>query len=428
MPGPALTGEAAAALLAEGTPLADALDVHDPRAWLALDAGVRQSQWSGGLQRREYTTRLDDPGMLDEPRLALALSHRDGRIRRRALAFAAGRPVLLPLVVIRAADWAEPVREQARKVLDDALDLDTAVALAPLILLVGRRHRGDHAVDLLTAALRAAPVGRLAPLLRHADRAVRRFTHRLAVDARMLPAAELAATAARDDDVVVQRLCSDAALAAVAEGRGTVDDVLAPLLAARNPHARATGVTALRRAGRPERAEAFLADRSALVRACARYVVRQYGTDPLPWYRHRCAAPGDPALPPGAVIGLAEYGERADAALLRPLTAHPDPRVRAQAVAGLRVLDVDVRDLWPLLEDPSAGVVREVTRALLPSSRSLNPEWLAGLLAPERPGATRIAAVRLLDAYAGPVRLRAAAARVDDPDERVRRWAVAVVG
>ncbi|MEU3844214.1 hypothetical protein AB0E88_29845 [Streptomyces sp. NPDC028635] len=179
----------------------------------------------------------------------------------------------------------------------------------------------------------------------------------------------------------------------------TAEEVLGPLLTARNPHARATGVTALRRAGRPERAEDFLADRSALVRACARYVVRQHGTDPLPWYRQRCAASDGSAVPPGAVVGLAECGERTDAGLLWPLVHHADPRVRARAVAGLRILDVDVRSLWPLLEDPAGGVVREVTRALLPSARSLDAEWLAGLLTPETPGATRVAATRLLGAY-----------------------------
>ncbi|MFJ2722225.1 hypothetical protein [Streptomyces sp. NPDC087437] len=125
---------------------------------------------------------------------------------------------------------------------------------------------------------------------------------------------------------------------------------------------RAIGVTALRRAGRPTRAEEFLADRAALVRACARYVLRQHGIDPLPWYRRRCCEPGDAALPPGAAIGLAECGQRTDAALLWPLLTHPTPGVRARAVAGLRALDVtDTRRLLPLLDDAAPGVVREVT-------------------------------------------------------------------
>lgn len=122
---------------------------------------------------------------------------------------------------------------------------------------------------------------------------------------------------------------------------------------------------------------AFLADRSAMVRACARYVVRQAGGDPVAWYRERCARAGDPLLPPGAVIGLAECGERADADTLWALLAHPSAAVRARAVAGLRVLDTaDVRRLHPLLDDPAPGVVRETVLAVEPSVHLLSDEWL----------------------------------------------------
>ncbi|MCZ9340930.1 hypothetical protein NGM37_24520, partial [Streptomyces sp. TRM76130] len=144
--------------------------------------------------------------------------------------------------------------------------------------------------------------------------------------------------AAGDQDTVVQDLCATAALTALGD-EDVHEGVLAPLLFARNPRVRSAGVTALRRAGRSKQAELFLSDRSALVRACARYVVRQQGGDPVAWYRERCTAPGDPELPPGAVIGLAECGNRADAGLLQPLLAHPAAGVRARAVAGLRALD-----------------------------------------------------------------------------------------
>ena len=121
--------------------------------------------------------------------------------------------------------------------------------------------------------------------------------------------------ASRDEDTVVQDLCATAALTALCDEE-TYGDVLPPLLTARNPRTRSAGVTALRRAGRSEQAEPFLSDRSALVRACARYVIRQHGDDPAARYRERCTAPDDPELPPGAVIGLAECGDRADAGLL----------------------------------------------------------------------------------------------------------------
>ncbi|BDH12393.1 hypothetical protein [Streptomyces hygroscopicus] len=78
-----------------------------------------------------------DPTQLGESRLALALCHHDGRIRQEAVGQSARYPGLLPLVVIRYADWVGPVRERARQLLREALDVDSARDLAPLILRVG---------------------------------------------------------------------------------------------------------------------------------------------------------------------------------------------------------------------------------------------------------------------------------------------------
>lgn len=424
------SGGLAAGRLAEGASLRDVLDAADPRAWLALDAGTRawlappllptRAEVEG---RRAWLSALGRPDALAEPRLALALCHREGRVREAALGPAARCPAVLPLVVVRTADWVAPVRDRAREVLRAALDSDAARTLAPLILLVGRRDRGAFGVDLLDEVLRRAPRERLTPLLTHSDRAVRRFAYRLAVAEEHLSRTELARAAARDTDPVVQDLCAEAALAAVPEN-GVDEDVLEAMLGARGPRVRSAGVTALRRAGRPDRAEGFLADRSGMVRACARYVVRQSGDDPLIWYRRRCAEPGDPALPPGAVAGLAECGERADAESLWTLLDHPAPGVRARAIAGLRALDVtDVRRLRALLDDPEPGVVRETTLALLAAARPLDDEWLMGRLAAGRPRHARVAAFRLLNAQGGLVRLRAAVALLDDPDDRLRHWA-----
>jgi hypothetical protein len=437
VPEETVRGAAAALKLAAGAAPGDVLDAGDPAAWLALDEGVRSDWWyvapdavpvweqtDGG---RALTAALHGDGPLTEARLALALCHRDGRIRHQALGQVAGHPALLPLVAVRCADWAEPVRERARKLFAEALDVETAVRLAPLVRRLGDRHRGDHALGLLAGVLRRAPAGHLAPLLASPDRPLRRFAHGLAVEEGLLSPGQLARAAAGDDDAVVQALCADAALAAVDEG--TADDVLGPLLGARSPRARSAGVTALRRLGRPEQALGFLADRSALVRACARYVVRQYGTDPLPWYRDRCADPGGRVPAPGAVIGLAECGTRADAALLWPLLDHPAPGVRAKAVAGLRTLEVtDVARMRQMLDDPAPGVAREATLALLPSAGLLPEAWLAERLEAGRPRWVRVSAYRLLVARGGVAELRAAVAVLGDPDERLRARAEATVG
>ncbi|MEU1534278.1 hypothetical protein [Streptomyces fagopyri] len=412
--------------LAGGAPLRSTLDVADPGEWLALDAAVRETAWHDSRFQPEWehlTPLAVDPNQADESRLALALCHRDGRIRQEAVRQSPRYPGLLPLIVIRCADWVGPVSESARQLLCELLEAGCAVDLAPLILRVGRRDRGAFGVELLEKVLRRTSGEGLATLFAAPERTVRRFAYRLAMDSRLLRPDELARAAAQDEDTVVQDLCATAALAALCDEEA-YDDVLPLLLTAGNPRTRSAGVIALRRAGRPELAEPFLGDRSALVRACARYVVRQDGNDPAAWYRERCTASDDPELPPGAVIGLAECGERADAGLLRALLPHPAAGVRARAVAGLRVLDcADMEKLRPLLDDPAAGVVRETTVALLPSVHELPADWLLERTRPERQRHLRVAAFRLLDAQGGVLALRAAVGLLEDPDVKLRSWA-----
>ncbi|MGQ5639937.1 MULTISPECIES: hypothetical protein [unclassified Streptomyces] len=426
MPEGSEDGAAAALRLANGASLESTLDVADPGDWLALDAGARQVAWYRPrfLPEWEYAAPLPaELSGLGEAGLALALCHRDGRIRQEAVRRAADHPGLMPLVVIRCADWAGPVRECARQVLREALDAESALDVASLILRVGRRDRGAFGVDVLGQVVRRASSGQLGALFADRDRMVRRFAYRHAVECRLLPAGELARAAAQDEDTVVQDLCATAALEALGS-EGAYADVLPPLLSSRNPRVRSAGVTGLRRAGWSQRAESFLSDRSALVRACARYVIRQQGGDPAAWYRQRCTAPDDLELLPGAVIGLAECGNRADAALLWPLLAHPVGGVRARAVAGLRTLDcVDAERLRPLLDDPGAGVVRETVVALLPSVKELSADWLLERTGFERPRHVRVGAFRLLDAHGDIVALRAAVGLLQDPDVKLRTWA-----
>ncbi|MGX1760239.1 hypothetical protein ACWIG5_25550 [Streptomyces lydicus] len=138
-------GAAAAMRLAGGAPLRGTLDVADPGDWLALDAGVREAAWYRLQRLPEWEHFASLPAgltQLDESRLALALCHRDGRIRQEAVGRSARYPGLLPLVVIRCADWAGPVRERARQLLYEALDMDSARDLAGLILRVGRAGTG----------------------------------------------------------------------------------------------------------------------------------------------------------------------------------------------------------------------------------------------------------------------------------------------
>ncbi|WP_372406451.1 hypothetical protein [Streptomyces luteireticuli] len=387
------------------------LDVVDPRDWVALDHGVREH-----LMWEELPTawlHAGEPAPNDAA-FAIALCHPSGHVRETALRHP-GAAALLPLVVLRCADWAGPVREQARKVLDEALPtaspetvaLGTAVALRA----AGRRH-GGHARALLAETVRDPAL--IDALLASPDRGARRFGHRAAIEQDHLSPTRLARIAATDRDAVVQDLCADAALARVQDA-----GILRPLLDSRSPRVRAAGVTALKRTGDTDEAARFLADRSGLVRACARWALRQHGIDPLPLHRAACTAP---VVLPGAPAGLGESGTRADAALLWPLLDHPRAAVRARTVAALRTLGTGKQErLVPLLDDPSASVVREATSALEPVAVRLLPEeWLYERLADDRPRHVRVSAFRLLVAHRPEARLRCLRRLVDDPDPKLR--------
>lgn len=395
--------------LAAGVALEQALDVMDPDSWINLDFGVRELAWrlpelfhsnaSPSGRRMNWDPGASMPRVMwpqtpGDAELAVALCHPDGRIREAAMNHAEERPALLALVVIRCADWSKPVRERARTLLAATPPHQLATHTA-LILRVGRRSRGGFAQELLIGALRAGPAAPVEALLDSGDRATARLAHRVALDRRLLPATRLAQTAARHRDVVVQDLCAEAAVATLRAG--TIEEfteIVAPLLGSRQPRVRSAGVTALRRTERHADAEPYLTDRSAVVRACARWVLRQGGTDPAPLYRALCA---DPAARPAVAVGLGECGVPEDADLLRTLLAHPVPRVRACAVAGLRALEaVRVDDVRPLLNDPSAAVVRQATAALLPWADRVPQELLRALLAADRPRHQRVAANRLL--------------------------------
>ncbi|MFF6778107.1 hypothetical protein ACFY8W_31800 [Streptomyces sp. NPDC012637] len=415
--------------LARGGALARAVELWRPGSWLELDERIRSGYtWRGmGRPTHPWLAERGRPTVLrallgsptpSEAELALALCDGDGRIRAAALPHAAGRPAVLPLVAVRTADWAAPVRDEAHAVLAGALpgaDAGTLAVTAPVILRLRARLRGGTATALLGEVLRAAPPATVAALLLNRDRATRRFALDVGVERGLLTPAELAGLAAYDTDVVVRDKAASAALAA-----GVPDETLPVLLAARSGTVRSAGVTALRKAGRAAEAEPSLYDRSALVRACARWVLRQDGRDPLPLYRAACTGPA--TVPGRAPLGLAECGDRnAGLPVLWELTGHAHPLVRSSAVAGLRVLEAADHDrLLALLNDPAPGVVREAARALLPWADRLPEDELVRRTGPGRPVTVRVRALRLLRAHGSAAYEETARRLARDPDPELR--------
>lgn len=364
--------------------VAAVLTLRDPRAWVAFDLDTRAAlRWAwrpwdeaagpafpaSSLRELADTGQALPVGDLPQQALATALCHPDGRVREAAVLRAAEAPGLLPLVAVRCTDWAAPVRTQALALLRTALpslSVDAFCDVAAVVARTATRRHGEPARDLVEQRLRDAGGGFLTGCLDAPDRWVQRTAAHVAVERGVFAPLQLALFAATGCDVVVQDRFARAAAVALPAGEAT-GEVLDLLLGSRQPRVRATGVTALHRLGLPDRAAPFLTDRAPVVRACARWVLRRHGVDPVPRYRQLCAEPDRfDRTTAGAAAGLGECGERKrDGALLRPLLAHPLPQVRAHAVAGLRALDLTFANgLLPLLDDPSRAVVRAATRAL----------------------------------------------------------------
>ncbi|MFE7749708.1 hypothetical protein [Streptomyces sp. NPDC057428] len=428
-----------------GKPLATTVDTADPEAWAELDrctgsATARRSGIRPFEDLRE--ARRDGGGSADwaaaprwdedardvtwsrfpptEPETALVLCHHRWQAREAALAFTPGRTALLPLVVVRCADSRLEVRERARHVLTAALEGDAALApeLVPVALRMTLRPHGAWAPQRLLAAAGPLPAAVVARVGASPFPAVRLLGLRLSLERGLLTPGALTELALTARDRAVRRLCTDTLLTRVSAG--DPERLLDPLLGASSAVTRSSAVTALHRAGRGREAGAHLADPSAVVRSAARLVLRLEGEEPGAHYRELCADAAAPGLPPGALFGLAESGVPDAPALLRPLAAHPEGRVRAAALASLRMLDaVSPDELMSAMEDPHPPVVRTSRKALVPYVLLVPEEWLASLVAPGRPRHVRRSGLRLLCAHSLALRKRVLAALEDDEDPEV---------
>ncbi|MFC7614144.1 hypothetical protein ACFQV2_11885 [Actinokineospora soli] len=253
------------------------------------------------------------------------------------------------------------VRDRAREACARRTPVEVVTALAPLALAVERREAGRWLADVVRALLRTSPAA-LTAALSSPDRRTRRAAYAIAVETG-LSTEHLLRAARTDPDLPVRILCADAAI------RSTADrEVISGLLTSGTAAIRAHALQAL---GDTGSAVAALPDRTAIVRATARFVLRRAGHDPAAHYRS-LLADGLPSV----IAGLGECGTHSDIALLLPWLGHPSSRGRAETVRALRRLGHPPIDLLPLLTDPVSSVTRQVATALLPHARSLDPTAL----------------------------------------------------
>ncbi|MEU5948061.1 hypothetical protein ABZ793_21230 [Micromonospora sp. NPDC047465] len=392
-----------------------------PQLVVRLDEHARSAPWHGHYREpalRQAATWFT--GASSGPAAtALASMHGDGRIRKRAVAAMVSRPCteIMPFLVLRTADWAKPVRDQARAGLAVLLADDPAVYLPsvlPMALRLQARLRAGFAVNQVRAAVLATREQVWRGLLGSGGRRQRRFVFDIALSQGWLRLPDYVTNAETDPDVGIRVRAAEAACREAVWTRRL--DVLRRLAGSRRPEVRVVALTGLVRVGRDSDVAVHLDDDAPLVRAVARDAARRLGIDARERYRTAVSAT-EPLL--GAIAGLAESGSAADAPLLRPLLSHPLAKVRAQTVRGLRMLDaVVVGELVSLLRDPSPAVVREVTAALRPLAGAVPPDLPWELLADGRVELRR-AGYRLLRGRGVGVELRAALVLALDPDPRL---------
>ncbi|WP_066940410.1 HEAT repeat domain-containing protein [Microtetraspora fusca] len=395
----------------------DALASGRPTLWLDLDPMMRHPWYgySGPVPRGRVS-------VVREPANPLAVALRacspDGHRREQAVRDAVMRtdPRLLPVLLIRAADWVEEVRAAALETLALVLtEVATSdlLSLVPVAVRLGDRRRGGCALASVRSALVRADDETLATMRDCADLRARRFAYEISLDRDRLPESDLVAAALGEADVVSRIRCAEAI------SRMDRPDLLARLLAARSARVRAVALTGLVRLGRPEHGSRFLGDPSTVTRLTAQWAVRRAGGDPAHIYRRLLAGRPGPEVR-NLIAGLADCGGGADADLVRPYLADPRPRVRAEAVRTLHRLGAPM-DLVALLGDPSPVVVRRAAAALRDSGVPADRLW--PLLDTTRPRHVRQAAHRLLSGADDWTRLKADLTLVGDADASLRRRA-----
>ncbi|WP_204047449.1 HEAT repeat domain-containing protein [Microbispora siamensis] len=406
----------------------DALAAAPPWLWSELDPARRATWYEAptvatapeprGLWRLRRKPPMPDTSLAV---LAAACVH-DGHERERAVRHPAMRhdPRLLPILVIRAADWVPEVRSAAADVLEQALATPTVTVLetvAPVAVRLGGRRRGEAVVRMVRDAITRACGEVLTALRSSADIPTRRFAYRACLDGGRLGEADLVHAAQHEEDVTCRTLCAEAVAGL------DRPELLRVLLANRAAQVRATALTALVRLGAPEHGERMLGDGSSVVRLTAQWAVRRAGGDPAEFYRRLLnERPGHGLR--HLVAGLGECGTPADAPTVLPYLAGENPRVRAEAVRAASRLGAQV-DLAAMLVDPAPIVVRRAAEALRTAPPPEDRLW--PLFDSGRPPHVRRAAYRLLAGTHVWNRLKADLILLAGPDESLRERARADV-
>jgi hypothetical protein len=315
--------------------------------------------------RARDVARLVELG--DRPVAAAGLlsMHPSGYVREAAVRelAATASAQALPFLLVRTADWVEPVRSAAQTAVGSLLVRSRPAELlpaAPLLeqMALDRARASDFAAEMLDLLRTNVDTATLVACLSDNAPPVRRICARFLVE-RGDVSEEALTVALGQKDVVVAGLIGTAAVDQVVPADRTLDELWGSSVAS----LRALALCRCQ-AGESSRArrisEAGLFDTSPTVRFLSQRFLSELGVDLPSRYRR--------ALPERLVgiQGLAEVGDEADAEVIKSCLDDDRPRARAFAVHGLsRLLGVKCRSLvLSMLDDPSPSVARSAIRVL----------------------------------------------------------------
>lgn len=340
---------------------------------------------------------------------------RDGYTRERAVRGLASDPDLSAdrLIAVRVSDPVEQVRDQAWSALQLRRNPEQAAVVVPVLVRLSARVRAASAMERYAGTFydrEAQPLWSV--LLGHPDRETRRWAFGAAIGAGAIePELAVDLLPGEADQWVVARL---AAMIAAGDPR-----VGARLLDSRHAAARALVIGSLPDAQLGEASiEAGLFDRSAKVRAAARYRASTRGVPAETLYLRAWRERRDVR----ALIGAAECGVRFELADLREYLVDAEPRVRsvaAQSLAGQVLTGDDVRLLFALLDDPFPRPAKRATQTLAKAGHLWPYEQAAALWEAADP-VKRGRLWRLLSGRGGWDRVRADLLAASDPDVHVQ--------
>ncbi len=363
------------------------------RAILARSGPAGLPRFDASLRDRSLTAPDWFPALFSiRPRDVLGLARRSGDTEAAAVILAAhpsgwvrqaalplleecATPLSVGMLVLRAGDWVDPIRLDARSrlatVLENA-DERTRVRVLPALASLARSdtRATDFATELLALLTARLRVAALIDALTDADRRVRRTA------ARMLAARGEAGSAVdvalRQDDPVT------AWIVALAATEHTPSQALsAQLFASKHPRLRRLGLAGLIDLGGNvaiEAASGGLFDRHRDVRHVAQEHLTRAGSDVRSIYGKALDSS------PNAIVGVAETGRADDISLVVPYVVHPVARVR-RAIALMIATRGEGRHRETLLQlasDSSRRVARAAITALVsshPTSTELDALW-----------------------------------------------------